>query len=109
MQYVYLLIAILAEVAATSALKAANEFTKLVPSVIVVVGYSVAFYFLMLSLRHIPLGIAYAIWSGLGICVIAFVGYIYYKQVLDLPAIIGIGLIVAGVITIQAFSKTTVH
>lgn len=108
-QYVYLLIAILAEVVATSALKAAEEFTRLYPSLLVVFGYGIAFYFLMLSLRSIPLGIAYAIWSGLGICIVAVVGYVYYKQVLDLAAMIGIAFIVLGVMTIQLFSKSAAH
>lgn len=109
MQYVYLLIAIVAEVIATSALKTAHEFTKLVPSFVVIIGYVIAFYFLSLSLRNIPLGVAYAIWSGLGICLVALVGYFYYKQALDAAAIIGIFMIVLGVITIQVFSKSIAH
>ncbi len=109
MHYFYLMIAIIAEVVATSALKAADEFTNLVPSLIVILGYVVAFYCLMLSLREIPLGVAYAIWSGVGIVLVAVVGYFYYKQSLDIPAIMGIALIILGVFTIQLFSKTTVH
>ncbi len=109
MQYIYLLIAILAEVLATSALKASEEFTRLFPSLLVVFGYFVAFYFLMLTLRDIPLGIAYAIWSGLGICIVTVVGYVIYKQALDIAAIIGIGFIVLGVITIQLFSNSSAH
>ena len=109
MQYVYLLIAIMAEVVATSALKASQEFTRLFPSLLVVLGYILAFYFLMLTLRDIPLGIAYAIWSGLGICMVAVTGYVIYKQTLDIAAIIGIAFIVIGVITIQLFSKSTAH
>lgn len=105
MTYVYLLCAIVAEVIATSALKAANGFTNAVPSIIVVVGYAAAFYFLSLTLRTLPVGIAYAIWSGLGIVLISIVGWIVYKQALDLPALIGMGLIIIGVVVINAFSK----
>jgi small multidrug resistance pump len=90
MGYVYLSIAIVAEVIATSALKSSEEFTRLWPSVIVVVGYAVAFYFLSLVLKTIPVGIAYAIWAGLGIVLIALIGAVVFKQIPDLPAIIGI-------------------
>jgi len=99
-----LLIAIIAEVAATSALKAADGFTKLWPSVIVVVGYATAFYFLSLTVRVIPVGIVYAIWSGVGIALIALVGWLILGQKLDVPAIAGIGLIAAGVMVISLFS-----
>ncbi|RDE08725.1 DMT family transporter [Pelagibacterium lacus] len=105
MTYVYLICAIIAEVIATSALKAADGFTNLVPSIIVAVGYAAAFYFLSLTLRTLPIGIAYAIWSGLGIVLISVAGWILYKQALDLPAIIGMGLIIAGVVVINAFSR----
>lgn len=108
MHYLYLTLAILAEVIATSSLKAANEFTNLIPSILVVTGYVLAFYFLMLSLRNIPLGVAYAIWCGVGITIVALVGVVYYKQMLDLAALVGIGLIVAGVCTIQLFSHTSI-
>lgn len=106
MAYVYLGIAIIAEVIATSALKASSEFTRLVPSIIVVLGYGTTFYFLALALRTVPLGIAYAIWSGIGIALIALVGVTYFKQSMDLPAVAGIAMIAAGVVTIQLFSKT---
>lgn len=106
MAYLYLALAILAEVIATSALKASEEFTKLIPSVIVLVGYSVAFYLMTLVLRTIPIGITYAVWSGVGIVLIATVGAIFYKQIPDTPAILGMGLIVAGVVVIHLFSKT---
>ncbi len=109
MAYIYLAIAIVAEVVATSALKASEEFTKLLPSLIVIIGYGVAFYFLTLTLRTIPIGITYAVWAGLGIVLVALVGAILYKQIPDLPAIIGMVLIVAGVATIQVFSKTIGH
>ena len=106
MAYVYLAIAIVAEVTATSALKAAEEFTRLIPSLIVIVGFAVAFYFMMLTLRTIPVGITYALWSGLGIVLMTIVGAGVYKEIPDIPAVIGMGLIVAGVVVINAFSKT---
>jgi len=109
MAYFYLAIAIVAEVIATSALKASAEFTKLVPSILVVVGYCVAFYFLTLVLRTIPIGISYAIWSGLGIVLITLVGIFMYKEIPDGPALMGMGLIIAGVVVINLFSKTTAH
>ncbi len=104
--YIYLAIAIVAEVAATSSLKASEEFTKIIPSVIVIAGYGVSFYFLTLTLRAIPVGITYAIWSGLGIVLVTLAGMFLYKQMPDTPALIGMGLIIAGVVVINAFSKT---
>ena len=109
MQWFYLAIAIASEVVATSALKAAEGFTRLVPSVLVVVGYSLAFYFLSLVLNTIPLGVTYAIWSGAGIALVTVSGWTVYHQVLDLAGIIGIGLIVAGVVVLSIFSKTGAH
>lgn len=109
MKWIYLLIAIVAEVIATSALKAADGFTKLVPSLIVVAGYGVSFFFLSLTLKEIPVGISYAVWSGVGITLISLIGYFFYKQSLDAPALIGIGLIVCGVIVINLFSKSVSH
>ena len=109
MAYIYLAIAIVTEVAATSALKASEEFTKLIPSLIVIVGYGVAFYLLTLVLRTIPVGITYAVWAGLGIVLVALAGAILYKQIPDIPAVIGMGLIVAGVVIINVFSKTISH
>lgn len=109
MGYLYLAIAIVAEVAATSALKASEEFTKLGPSLIVIIGYGVAFYFLTLVLRTIPVGVSYAIWSGLGIVLVTLVGIVLYKQIPDTPAILGMGLIIAGVVVINVFSKTIGH
>ncbi|MFN8769380.1 MAG: DMT family transporter [Neisseriaceae bacterium] len=109
MNWVYLFIAILAEIIATSTLKASEGFSKLTPTLISVVGYIIAFYFLSLTLKVIPVGIAYAIWSGVGIVLITIIGYFYYKQPIDMPAIIGIGLIVAGVVIINFFSKTVTH
>ena len=109
MAYLYLSIAIIAEVAATSALKASEEFTRLIPSLIVVVGYGVSFYYMTLVLRSLPIGITYAIWSGLGIVLISIIAVLVYKQIPDIPAMIGMGLIVSGVIVIHLFSKTAGH
>lgn len=109
MKYLYLAIAIIAEVIATTSLKASAEFTKLVPSVIVVIGYAISFYCLTLVLRSIPVGITYALWAGLGIILVAVVGAISYKEVPDLPAVVGMALIVAGVVMINVFSKTVGH
>lgn len=109
MTYLYLAIAIVAEVAATSALKASDEFTNLVPSIIVVVGYAVAFYFMTLVLRVIPVGVTYAVWSGLGIVLVNIVGVFLYKQTPDTAAIIGMSLIILGVVVINVFSKTVSH
>lgn len=109
MQWVYLAIAIVSEVVATSALKAAEGFTRLVPSVLVVVGYASAFYFLSLTLRTIPLGVAYAIWAGVGVALVALVGWAVYHQSLDTAALIGIALIVSGVIVLNLFSKSVAH
>ncbi len=109
MAYLYLAIAIVAEVAATSALKASAEFTRLLPSVVVVIGYGVAFYFLTLVLRTLPIGISYAIWSGVGIVLVSVVGAVLFKQIPDTPAIVGMGLIIAGVVVINVFSKTINH
>ncbi|MEO6919135.1 MAG: multidrug efflux SMR transporter [Collimonas sp.] len=109
MHWVYLLIAIVAEVIATSALKASAEFTRLIPSVVVVTGYLTAFYFLSLTLRTLPVAIVYAMWSGIGIALIALVGWLFLKQSLDAAALIGIGLIVSGVLVLNVFSKTVAH
>jgi len=106
MQFVYLAVAILAEVIGTSALKASNGFTVWQPSLVVVAGYAVSFYFLSLALRTIPVGIAYAIWSGVGIVLISAIAWVIYRQALDVAAIVGIGLIIAGVGVIQLFSST---
>ncbi|WP_404295827.1 DMT family transporter [Halomonas sp.] len=109
MVFVYLAVAIVAEVVATSALKATEGFTRLWPSLLVIVGYALAFYMLSLVLRTMPVGIVYAIWAGLGIVLVAVVGLVVYGQRPDLPAVIGIGLIVAGVLTIQLFSSISTH
>ncbi|KRA76613.1 multidrug transporter [Lysobacter sp. Root667] len=105
----YLAVAILAEVVATSALKASEGFTRLGPSLIVATGYAIAFYFLSLVLKTVPVGVAYAIWSGVGVVLIALIGWLVLKQPLDLAGMIGIALIVAGVTVIQLFSRTGAH
>lgn len=107
--YLLLALAIVAEVIATSSLKASQGFTRLLPSVLVVTGYVAAFYLLMLVMRTVPVGIAYAIWSGAGIVLVSLIAVVLYRQVPDLAACVGIGLIIAGVAVIQLFSKTSAH
>ena len=109
MIFVYLILAIVAEVIATSALKASVGFTRPLPSLLVVGGYGVAFYLLSLVLRTLPVGITYAIWAGLGIVLVTLVGIMVFGEKPDLPAVLGISLIVAGVVTLQVFSKMNVH
>jgi multidrug transporter EmrE-like cation transporter len=106
---IYLLLAIIGEVIATSFLRAAAGFTQLVPSIVVVVGYCFTFYFFSLALQTIPVGIGYAIWSGVGIILVSVIAYFAYGQTLDLPALLGIGLILAGVIVINVFSQSSTH
>jgi small multidrug resistance pump len=105
----YLVVAILAEVVATSALKTAVGFTRPGPTLVVVAGYSVAFYFLSLALQTIPVGLAYAIWSGVGIVLIALVAWLVYGQTLDAAACAGLCLILAGVIVLNVFSRSMPH
>ena len=107
--FFFLGIAILFEIVATSALKKSEQFTQLIPSIITIIGYLAAFYFLSFAIRTIPVGIAYAIWSGVGIVLITIIGAVFFKQIPDLPAIIGLALIMIGVVVINVFSKTTVH
>ncbi|MBS3668441.1 MULTISPECIES: DMT family transporter [Halomonadaceae] len=109
MTFVYLVLAIVAEVIATSALKASMGFTRPLPSLVVVVGYGLAFYLLSLVLRTLPVGVAYAIWAGLGIVLVTLVGIVAFGEKPDLPAVVGISLIVAGVVMLQVFSKMNVH
>jgi small multidrug resistance pump len=106
MAYFYLVIAVISEVIAASALKASEEFTKFFPSLIVIIGYAAAFYFFTLILRTIPVGVTYALWSGLGIVLVTLAGIFLYKEISDLPAIIGIAFIIVGIIIINLFSKT---
>ena len=107
--YALLSIAIVAEVIATSAMRASEGFSRLLPSAVVVLGYGVAFYCLSLTLRSIPVGIVYAVWSGAGIVLITLVALVLYRQVPDVPAIVGLGLIVAGVAVLNIFSKMQAH
>lgn len=109
MSFVYLAVAIVAEVIATSMLKASDGFTRLAPSLVAVLGYEIAFYFLSLCLRTMPVGIAYAIWSGVGIVLLALVGLLWFRQALDPPAVIGLGLIIAGVAVINLWSRSVGH
>lgn len=105
----YLAIAIVGEVIATSFLRASMGFTQLVPSIIVVVGYCITFYFFSLALQTIPVGIGYAVWSGVGIILVSIIAFFAYGQSLDLPALIGIGLILSGVLVINLFSHSGGH
>lgn len=105
----FLIAAIACEVTATTALNYTHQFTRLVPSVITVVGYIASFYLLSLSLRSVPIGIAYALWSGIGIVLITLAGIFFFKQQPDLPAILGIALIMAGVLVINLWSHMAVH
>lgn len=107
--YLSLAIAIISEVIATTALKSSDGFSKLGPSLLVVIGYAISFYFLSLSLKAIPIGIAYAIWSGCGIILISALAFFMFGQKLDLPAIIGLALIIIGVLVVNLFSKTVAH
>ncbi len=107
--WIYLAITILGEVVATSALKSSNGFTKPIPSAIVIIGYGFAFYFLSLALRSIPVGVAYAIWAGVGIVLVATIAWIFHGQKLDLWAMLGIGLIISGVAVLNLFSRSGTH
>ncbi len=109
MSYTYLTIAILTEVIATTALKASENFTRLIPSLIVIFGYAVAFYCMTLVIRTIPVGITYAIWSGAGIVLITLLSALLYQQIPDWPAVFGMTLIVSGVVVIHLFSDMAVH
>jgi small multidrug resistance pump len=109
MNWIYLSVAIIAEVIATTALKASDGFSRLGPSALVIAGYGIAFYCLSLTLRAIPVGIVYAVWSGVGIVLITLIAWLLYGQKLDAPALLGIGLIIAGVIVLNVFSKSVSH
>lgn len=107
--YIYLFLAVLAETIGTSALQASQQFTKLWPSLLVVVAYAISFYLLALTLKYMPVGIMYAIWSGLGIVLIAGIGFLYFGQKLDAPAFLGLAMIIGGIVIIHLFSKSAVH
>ncbi len=107
--YLILIAAVIAETVGTTALQASQQFTRLGPSIICVIAYAAAFYLLALALKTIPVGILYAMWSGLGIVFIALIGFLVFNQRLDLPAVLGIGLILLGILVIHLFSNTTTH
>ena len=107
--YFYLIIAIIAETIGTSALTASDQFTRLWPSLLAAAGFGVALFFMGLTLKYMPVGIVYAVWSGLGIVSITTIGLIFFGQRLDLPALLGLALIITGVVVIHLFSKSTVH
>ncbi|GGL65245.1 DMT family transporter [Wenxinia marina] len=107
--YLLLLVAVVFEVIATSALQSSRQFTRLIPSLIVVCSYATAFYLLSLTLKTIPVGVMYAIWSGLGIVLIAVIGMVVYGQRLDLPAVLGLAMILGGILVIHLFSRVTPH
>jgi len=107
--WLFLGVAIFSEVIATSALKASEGFSKTTPSIVVLVGYAVAFYFLSLTLKTIPVGIAYAVWSGVGIIGVSIIGLLLFKQKLDFPALLGIAFILIGVLIMNVFSKSVAH
>ena len=108
-QYIYVIVAVLMETIGTTALQASAQFSRFWPSVLVVIAYGISFYFLALALKFMPVGVVYAMWSGLGIIFIACIGFIVFGQRLDLPAIIGLGLIIAGILVINLLSNTTHH
>jgi len=107
--YIYLILAVAAETVGTTALQASQQFSRLMPSLLAVAGYAVAFYFLALTLKAMPVGIVYAMWSGLGIVFIALIGFISFGQRLDLPAVLGLAMIIGGIAVINLFSGSTTH
>ncbi len=107
--YLYLILAVAAETVGTTALQASQQFTRLVPSLIVIAAYGVSFYLLGLTLKYMPVGIMYAIWSGLGIVFIALIAWLIFGHRLDMPAMVGIALIMAGIVIINVFSNTATH
>lgn len=109
MHWLYLAAAILFETIGTTALQASQQFTRAGPSTVVVLSYALSFYLLAQTLRVMPVGVVYAIWSGLGICFIAFLAYLLFDQRLDLPAILGMAMIIAGIVVINVFSSTATH
>ena len=108
-RWILLSLAILSEVVATSSLKSTEGFTRLWPSMIVLIGYCAAFYFLSLTLDTIPIGVAYAVWSGIGVVAIALISVMFFDQRLDTPALVGMGLIIAGVVVLRVFSNATIE
>ena len=109
LHYIFLIFAIIAETIGTTALQASHQFTRFWPSVLVVIAYGLSFYLLAQTLRVMPVGVVYAMWSGLGIVMIAAIGYLVFGQRLDMPAVIGIGMILCGILVIHLFSHTSPH
>ncbi|MBB4632633.1 DMT family transporter [Sphingosinicella soli] len=109
MHYLYLAGAIVAETIGTSALSQTAGFTRVTPTIIVGISFAISFYLMSLALQVIPVGIAYAIWAGAGIVLITIIGWAFLKQTLDAPALLGIGLILAGVVVLRVFSRAAVH
>lgn len=109
MHYIYLIFAIIAETIGTTALQASQQFSRFWPSVLVVIAYGISFYLLALALKFMPVGIVYAIWSGLGIVMIAIIGFVVFGQRLDLPAVLGLSLIIVGILVIHLFSNSATH
>lgn len=109
LHYIALIIAIVTETIGTTAMQASQQFTKPLPALICVVFYAASFYFMAQALKVMPVGIVYAIWSGLGIVLIAFIGFVIFGQRLDLPAVMGLTLIIAGIVVIQLYSDTSPH
>lgn len=107
--YFYLIIAVIAETIGTTALQASAQFSRLWPSVLVVVAYAMSFYLMALTLRYMPVGIVYAIWSGLGIVSIAAIGFVMFGQRLDIPALLGLAMIIGGIVVIHLFSNSATH
>ena len=109
MNYVFLTVAIVFEVIATTALKQSDGFSRLMPSLVSIAGYALAFYFLSLPIRVLPVGIVYAVWSGVGIVLVTMIGWFWFRQSLDLAALVGIGFIITGVLIVNLFSKALSH
>lgn len=107
--YLFLVIAVMFEGLGTTSLQASHQFTKLWPSLGVVLGFGMSFYCLMIVLQHLPLGVTYAIWAGIGICLTALLGWLVFRQSVDFPAMLGMGLIISGIVVINLYSKTAAH
>ena len=107
--YLILILAVLCEGVGTTSLQASQQFTRFWPSIGVFIGFGASFYLLMIVLKTLPLGITYAVWAGLGICLTAFLGWAVFRQSVDAPALIGMGLIVSGIVVINLFSNTATH
>lgn len=109
LHYIYLIIAVATETIGTSALQASQQLTRFWPTALAVGSYAISFWLLALTMKYMPVGIVYALWSGMGIIFIAIIGYVLFRQKLDMPAILGLGLIILGIVVIQLYSKTANH